>query len=50
MLESTLLVSTGMKTTFELFDRAISLSDSMYFIIIRYWAGLPCPFVIPTAM
>jgi len=38
MLESTLLVSTGMKTTFELFERAISRSYSMYFIIIRYCA------------
>src|SRR5215813_13277487 len=50
MLESTLLVSTGMKMTFELLERAISRSDSMYFIIIRYCAGLPCPFVMPTAM
>ena len=50
MLDSTLLVSTGIKTTFEFGLRAISLSDSIYFIIIRYCAGLPCPAVMPTAM
>ena len=36
-----LLVSTGIKTTLALVDLDRSRRDSMYFIMIRYCAGLP---------